>query len=307
MYQLPLLPDPFASWFLPEVEEERLAARYGPMPHLMEDPTSCLTCRGRGSFRFYSEHRLGPTEAGQQIVEYACPCRDQALLQRWLWAKGVDRYLASYYVGDLRGVDTPSRDFFSAYLNKLDAYLDHGRGFLLYGKNGNGKSLMACLVLKRCAELGHSIYWATFNQLLDLYTEGFGSREDRHWFDAQVRSARVLVLDDIGKEHQRRTIAVSALDHVLRTRIQGGLTTLITTNLGLESVGDNFEVVLSGAEPPSNIPDLYGQSTLSLLTQACALHHVTGTDWRQTHFAHLVDYEIEHDVKRPFTFGMVGS
>lgn len=287
MFALPGLPDPYAQWFINATDEARLTVRYGQLPQVASDPASCPTCRGRKSFRFYRHFELGPMEDGQEIVDYACACRDQALLQRWLYLRGVERYLGGYYFGDLWGVERGTRDFLADYIDKLDRYLDHARGFLLHGRNGNGKSLVACLALKHCAQTGRSVYWAIFAEMLNLYTAGFDSRDDKLWFETQVQTADVLVLDDVGQEHDKRSIAKSAFDHVLRTRVQAGLTTIVTTNLELEGIGQH-----------------YGASIESLLLQACMVHRLTGTDWRRSHFANLVDYEVNHDIKRPFSFGV---
>lgn len=133
-----------------------------------------------------------------------------------------------------------------------------GVGLLLYGLPGRGKTTLANTVLqefirnvapdvvgmgpgKAVSKLARFI---TYNTLLDLK----GSIMENHEADEELLyngilgeavddayNVRLLVLDDVGKEHA----SVSGwqrnmLHHVLRTRFNNGLPTIVTTNIRID-------------------------------------------------------------------------
>jgi DNA replication protein DnaC len=134
-----------------------------------------------------------------------------------------------------------------------------GKGLMLFGTPGQGKTTIALstiqeimttmsldsLDVKEGGTLIRPCYFITYYGLLELKgTQMGGSITD----DQEVilegilgncpndaYNIRVLVLDDVGKEHatdsewQRNT-----LHHVLRTRFNNGLPTIITTNIRRE-------------------------------------------------------------------------
>ncbi|NBW10248.1 MAG: ATP-binding protein [Caulobacteraceae bacterium] len=133
-----------------------------------------------------------------------------------------------------------------------------GLGLMLYGLPGRGKTTMGNVILQdilRSAkpellgmEPGKTVsrpcYFITYNGLLELK----GSIMDDHDSDEELLyngilgeayddayNVRVLVLDDVGKEHASASgWQKNMLHHVLRTRFNNGLPTIVTTNIKID-------------------------------------------------------------------------
>lgn len=276
-----LLPLPPAIRTLGDAETDRLRRQYGDIQSSLAD---CPTCRGRLTFRWYDDMLL--PEEKRQVVDYECNCVDQFRLSRYLLNAGMDRVYGRYFWGDANRVDPKTYEFAMEYHENASAYLDNGTGIFLHGERGNGKSLIASLIFKQLLGLGATGYWTTFDQMLDRYSSTWRDVEERAWFDRTVRNARVLVVDDIGREApNRQAMSTSAVDSIFRTRTQSGLATLVTTNL---KEGD-FQT-------------RYTASVTSLVNEMCLHQHVIGEDWRTRLAAvHLAD--IRNGLSRPYTLG----
>lgn len=149
-----------------------------------------------------------------------------------------------------------------------------GFGLMLMGSPGNGKTTIALSILQEVlttfplesldverATLTRPCYFATFNDIIELkgrLIEG-GTDEEETLYAGMlgdcandVYNIRILVIDDIGKEHASLSgWQKNLLHHVLRTRFNNGLPTIVTTNIKLE-----------------NWVALYGDATASFANEA---------------------------------------
>lgn len=167
-----------------------------------------------------------------------------------------------------------------------------GVGLLLYGRVGRGKTTAAVVALREVlttaprAWLGRTPgqfdalrpgYYASYAELLDIYRTSWDDDESGHAAkdllrsimcshpaSARYRNVRVLVLDDVGKEHAGATrFNINTLHDVLRRRYDRGAPTIITTNLGL----DDWR-------------EVYGAATASFIHEAFVAVLVSGRDRR---------------------------
>lgn len=132
-----------------------------------------------------------------------------------------------------------------------------GRGLLLAGLPGRGKSTVAAATIQSImlnsplqafdvpeeSVLIRPCYFMTFNDVLALQGRMMDSPTD--WEEVlyygilgeahDPYNIRVLVIDDVGKEHASLSgWQKNVLHHVLRTRYNQGLPTIVTTNVMLE-------------------------------------------------------------------------
>ena len=133
-----------------------------------------------------------------------------------------------------------------------------GVGLMLYGLPGRGKTTVGNTLLQEIIRnvdpavvgmgpgkaVSRPCYFITYNGLLDLK----GSIMEDHESDDELLyngilgealddayNVRVLVLDDVGKEHSSASgWQKNMLHHVLRTRFNNGLPTIVTTNIKLD-------------------------------------------------------------------------
>jgi DNA replication protein DnaC len=249
---LELPPLPSAVRVLRTDESDRLNALYTET----FSPRNCVTCSGRGTFRW-----LDP--AGEP-ADWKCSCEDQYLLYRWLLNAGIEKSYQRLSWTDATGISEPALDVAGDYVDNLSAYTATGVGLVFWGTFGTGKSMLAALLLKSLLVQGADGFFTTFHSLLDAFTEGWNQQEGKRWFEHRIRHAGVLVIDDIGREYGgRNAVAETALDHVLRARVAGERPTIITSNRSLEDMGV-----------------LYSGNALSLLSECSIVHQFTGADFR---------------------------
>jgi DNA replication protein DnaC len=107
----------------------------------------------------------------------------------------------------------------------------------LVGPNQQGKTHLAVAIVNALLERGEPVYFENVPALLDRLRGGYD--DGRFWqtFD-RAKDAPVLVLDDLGAEHQGRaddpngvTWAVDKLYQIVDQRVVHAAPTIVTTNL----------------------------------------------------------------------------
>ncbi len=105
--------------------------------------------------------------------------------------------------------------------------VEKGGLLVLASEAGRGKTMAAAWALSECSGLFvRAVQLATIDETGSL--------------DARMRTARLLVVDDLGTEHSPGGYARSRLEDVVDRRLLDGRSTLLTTNLGPKSFRDRY-------------------------------------------------------------------
>lgn len=118
------------------------------------------------------------------------------------------------------------------------AYAQEPRGWLVFkGGYGCGKTHLAAAIANQRLAMGHSVIFVSVPDLLDhlrsTYAPGAPTSYDERF--EQVRSAPLLVLDDLGAQ-SNTDWAQEKLYQIFNHRYNTRLPTIITTNQELESI-----------------------------------------------------------------------
>lgn len=231
--------------FLSDADLTRLKKQH---PHL----DRCPTCRGKGTYVWNGN-----------IIP--CNCEKQKRLHVQYLHAGIgvtyQRLMWSDYTGPGHLLD-PALD----YIDHSEAYIDRGIGLYLWGDVGTGKTMIANLVLKELVKQGRNCYATTFSSTVEAFTAGWNSAEEKQRFADRFMYSEVLLLDDLGKEFRRQNgLHQTTFDHILRTRVQAGRPTLLTTNMTSEEIRTG-----------------YGGAVLSMLVEQSIEMPLPGADFRVT-------------------------
>ena len=140
-----------------------------------------------------------------------------------------------------------------------------GKGLLLWGEPGHGKTTLSVSIIQEMMTtfplspfaveegrvLNRPCYFATFNDILALNGMIIGeeaSLDQQTLFKGMLGDCendayniRVLIVDDLGKEHTTLSGWQSnTFHHLLRTRFNHGLPTIVTTNIKLENWASSY-------------------------------------------------------------------
>jgi len=233
--------------YLDDDEAERL---YAAHPELGHSPVDyCPTCHKTGSYHFKGE-------------DHPCDCERQLQLHKHYLAAGIGMPYQRLNWTDLESEEVAKA--VEEYVENTE-FLKRGVGLFLTGGLGTGKTLAATLCLKKFIRDGFTCFATTFSEMVELYTAGWHSDEERTYFHRKVVESQVLLLDDVGRELKRKNrLSETTFDSVLRTRVQHGRSTIITTNLSMNELERG-----------------YGGAVMSLLSERSIGIEAQGSDYRK--------------------------
>lgn len=117
-------------------------------------------------------------------------------------------------------------DMMKNYADNFSDYLHSGKGLLLYGSVGTGKTFMAACIANRIIENGFSAYMTSISLIShDLYASG-----DKNAYLKSLDRYSLLILDDLGIERTTEYMREVVFD-VVDLRYRLGKPLIVTTNL----------------------------------------------------------------------------
>ena len=113
------------------------------------------------------------------------------------------------------------------------------KSLLMQGNTGLGKTHLSLAIAKTAIEYGYDVvYGSVFNLLSKVERERFGKDEDEDSYNHLLR-CDLLILDDLGTEFASN-YAKAAIHSIINTRQLSGLPTIISTNLTMEELMENY-------------------------------------------------------------------
>jgi DNA replication protein DnaC len=187
--------------------------------------------------------------------------------RHWLQAAGLPPARIGWTLEDCSEVEDEIMFDVKSWIEKVKrgdvirsiGHKDCGLGLFLWGTPGLGKTTIALSIIQEMmlnfpiesfdVREGNTIitpcYFSTFNDILNLKSRIMD--DEANDLDVNLYSGilgecrndafniRVLIIDDIGKEHAGLSgWQKNMLHHILRTRFNNGLPTIITTNIDID-------------------------------------------------------------------------
>lgn len=124
------------------------------------------------------------------------------------------------------------------YADNFETMKKNGKGVLLYGKVGRGKSYIACCVGNALIDRGIAVLMTDFERIEREANRKFGERQK--YYD-ELNKYPLLIIDDLGVE-RNSSYMNSIVYTVIENRVKAGLPIIVTTNLTSEELKNPAEV-----------------------------------------------------------------
>ena len=127
-----------------------------------------------------------------------------------------------------------------AMMNYVDNFTDlrkAGKGLLMYGSVGTGKTYAACEVANALIDKGYPVLVTNFARLINTLQ---GTFEKQEYIDSLNRF-QLIVIDDLGIERDT-PFAREQVYNIIDGRYRAGLPMIITTNLSIDKIKNPDEM-----------------------------------------------------------------
>ena len=148
------------------------------------------------------------------------------------------------------------------YVENFAEMLKRGKGLLLFGSVGTGKTFAACCIANALIDQGYSCMVTNFARLVNTLMscdDRQGYIDSLNWFD-------LLVIDDLAAERQTEYMQ-ECVTNIIDARYRAGKPLIITTNLTADEL--------------KNPADMQRKRVYSRLFELCVPFEVGGIDRRK--------------------------
>jgi DNA replication protein DnaC len=124
------------------------------------------------------------------------------------------------------------------YVENFNDFKKNGKGLLLYGTVGTGKSYYSACICNALVEEGYDVLMTNFSRLTNAIQGTFDGKNE--YIDSLQRYA-LLVIDDLGAERSTEYMQQMVFD-IVDSRYRSGMPFIITTNLSAEEIKKPQEI-----------------------------------------------------------------
>ena len=123
------------------------------------------------------------------------------------------------------------------YVDHFDSFYKSGKGLLLYGGVGTGKTYIACMIANALIDKGYPVLVTNFSRILNTLQSTF---EKQEYLDS-LNKFKLLVIDDLGIERDTG-FAKEQVFSIIDSRYRAGLPMIITTNLTMQKLATESDL-----------------------------------------------------------------
>ena len=123
------------------------------------------------------------------------------------------------------------------YVNNFDVFCKDGKGLLLYGGVGTGKTYIACMIANALIDKGYPVLVTNFARVLSTLQ---GTYDKQEYLDS-LNQFKLLIIDDLGIERDTG-YAKEQVFNIIDSRYRAGLPMIITTNLTMQKLAMESEL-----------------------------------------------------------------
>lgn len=132
-------------------------------------------------------------------------------------------------------------DVVKKYSNNLKDNLDSGKGLILRGPAGTGKTSIAVSILKQAMALGKWCLMISMPNLLDnMLTLSKGDNVVYLRYEQKLRNIPLLLLDDFGAEYSKSDWVSSKVESIIIDRYNRMKPIILTTNYSDTWTEENY-------------------------------------------------------------------
>ncbi len=124
------------------------------------------------------------------------------------------------------------------YVDNFENFKQQGKGLLLWGSCGTGKTFSACEVANALIEKGYSVIVTNFGKVINELQATFKKQE----YIDELSSVSLLVIDDLGFERDT-PFAREQVYNVINSRYLKNLPLITTTNFTIDEIKSTNDVV----------------------------------------------------------------
>ena len=187
-------------------------------------------------------------------VHEQCACLKRAVMNRLYQAEGLQglerENFASFDESIFPDEPIEGRKLTQrAHIRKIRAYCeayadsfaaDEGKGLLLCGRSGLGKTFLMNCVAQRVLERGYSVVVVSAYKLIEAMRRlQFGEEGVEQVQD--MLSCDLLCIDDLGSEPMLRGVTVSSLYHIINERRNANRAIVVTTNCNTKELYEKYD------------------------------------------------------------------
>lgn len=121
------------------------------------------------------------------------------------------------------------------------SFTKRSNSLLFMGNTGLGKTHLSLAIANVVINRGYSVIYGTAQNILrDLQNENFGRTDNLRYFENEILSTDLLILDDLGTEFKNQ-FTVSCLYNIINSRLCAKLPTIISTNYTFEELEEKYD------------------------------------------------------------------